>query len=102
MIVRIWHGRTKTSDADAYREYVMKTGIKDYHATPGNLNAQVWQNQDGDVTDIWTVSWWVNIESIRAFAGQDYEKAKYYPGDKKYLLDFEPTVKHYECFGKIR
>ena len=102
MIVRIWHGRTKTADADAYRDYVMKTGIKDYQATPGNLNAQVWQNQEGDVTDIWTVSWWINIESIRAFAGHDYEKAKYYAEDKKYLLEFEPTVQHYECFGKIR
>jgi hypothetical protein len=102
MIVRIWHGRTKTADADAYREYVIKTGIKDYQSTPGNLNAQVWQNQEGDVTHIWTVSWWVNIESIRAFAGKNYVKAKYYAEDKKYLLEFEPTVQHYECFGKIR
>ena len=102
MIVRIWHGRTKTVDADAYREYVIKTGIKGYQATPGNLNAQVWQNQEGEITHIWTVSWWVNIESIRAFAGKNYQKAKYYSEDKKYLLEFEPTVKHYECFGKIR
>ena len=102
MIVRIWHGRTKTADADAYREYVIKTGIKDYQSTPGNLNVQVWQNPESDITHIWTVSWWINIESIRAFAGKNYEKAKYYAEDKKYLLEFEPTVQHYECFGKIR
>ena len=102
MIVRIWHGRTKTADADAYREYVIKTGIKDYQSTPGNLNAQVWQNPEADIPHIWTVSWWINIESIRAFAGKHYEKAKYYAEDKKYLLEFEPTVQHYECFGKIR
>ena len=102
MIVRVWHGRTKTTDADAYREYVTKTGIADYHATPGNLNAQVWQHPEGDITHIWTVSWWINIESIRAFAGRNYKKAKYYAEDKKYLLELEPTVQHYECFGKIR
>ena len=102
MIVRIWHGRTKTSEAEIYRDYVVKTGIKEYRATPGNLNAQVWQNQEGDITHIWTVSWWVNVESIRAFAGKNYEKAKYYAEDKKYLLEFEPTVHHYECFVEIR
>ncbi len=41
MIVRIWHGRTKTSDAEAYREFVIKTGITDYQSVKGNLGAQV-------------------------------------------------------------
>ena len=102
MIVRLWHGKTSSEKAEEYMNYLMKTGIKDYKSTPGNLNAQVWQKTEGDVTHIWTVSWWVNIESIRAFAGKDYEKAKYYKEDKKYLLEFEPTVQHYECFGEIR
>lgn len=102
MIVRLWHGKTSAENAEAYVNYVMQTGVKDYRATPGNLNAQVWQKQEGDVTHIWTVSWWVNIESIRAFAGKDYEKARYYKEDKKYLLELEPTVQHYECFGEIR
>jgi len=34
MIVRIWHGKTKTEVADEYRDYVMKTGIKGYQSTP--------------------------------------------------------------------
>ncbi|MBS1744978.1 MAG: antibiotic biosynthesis monooxygenase [Bacteroidetes bacterium] len=102
MIVRIWHGKTSTENAETYMNYVMQTGIKDYRATPGNLNAQVWQKQEGDITHIWSVSWWVNVESIKAFAGKNYEKAKYYAEDKKYLLELEPTVQHYECFGEIR
>src|SRR5690349_3419476 len=96
MIVRIWHGKTSSENAEEYMNYVMQTGIKDYRATPGNLNAQVWQKQEGDITHIWTVSWWVNIESVKAFAGKNYEKAKYYAEDKKYLLEFEPTVQHYD------
>jgi hypothetical protein len=32
MISRIWHGRTSTADANKYREFVIKTGIKDYSA----------------------------------------------------------------------
>ena len=98
MIVRIWHGRTKTKDAETYRLFVMETGIKDYTTARGNLGSQIWQKQDSDVTHIWTVSWWKDYESIKGFAGDEFERAKYYDDDKKYLLEFEPTVVHYEAF----
>jgi hypothetical protein len=35
-----------------------------------------------------------------AFAGEDVEKAKYYPEDDGFLLEFEPRVVHYEVVGK--
>ncbi len=96
MITRIWHGRVKKSDADKYRKYVINTGIRDYLKTKGNVAAQIWQNVDKDTSDIFTVTQWDNIESVKKFAGKNYAKAKYYPEDEKYLLEFEPEVKHYE------
>jgi heme-degrading monooxygenase HmoA len=98
MIVRIWHGRTKTTDAEVYRQFVIETGITDYTSTKGNLGAEIWQRQEADITHVWTVSWWDNLESIKAFAGKEIEKAKYYDEDKKYLLEFEPNVTHCEAF----
>ena len=98
MIVRIWHGRTKTSDAEVYRNFVITTGIADYKSVKGNLGAQVWQRQEAEITHIWTVSWWENFDSIKAFAGEDIEKAKYYEEDKDYLLEFEPSVIHCESY----
>src|SRR5262245_2973491 len=98
MIVRIWHGRTKTSDAKTYRDFVIATGVPDYRSIKGNLGCQVWQRQEGEITHIWTVSWWENFESIRAFAGDNVEKPKYYKEDQQYLLEFEPTVLHCEAF----
>src|SRR5690606_6095798 len=38
-----------------------------------------------------------DIESVKAFAGEDYERAKYYPQDEGKLLDFEKDVAHYHC-----
>ncbi|MEJ7679765.1 MAG: hypothetical protein WKG06_18300 [Segetibacter sp.] len=38
------------------------------------------------------------MESIKKFAGNDYEKARYYPEDEKYLLEFEENVTHWETF----
>lgn len=98
MIVRTWHGRTRTSDAKAYRELVIATGINDYKSVKGNLGAQIWQREEGDITHIWTVSWWDNWDSIKGFAGDDIEKARYYEEDEKFLLEFEPTVTHCEAY----
>jgi heme-degrading monooxygenase HmoA len=98
MITRIWHGKTKTADAAVYRQFVIETGIKDYTSIKGNLGAQIWQREEGDITHIWTVSWWDNYESIKQFAGADIRKAHYYEDDKKYLLEFEPEVMHCEAY----
>lgn len=32
------------------------------------------------------------------FRRERYEKAKYYPRDKEYLLEFEETLNHYETY----
>jgi len=98
MIARIWHGRTRTIDAAAYRQFVIETGIADYTSVKGNLGAQIWQREEGDITHICTVSWWENYESIKQFAGEDFAKSKYYDEDEKYLLEFEPQVIHYEAY----
>ena len=39
MIARIWRGWTAQSSADAYVEYMEGTGMAEYVATPGNLDA---------------------------------------------------------------
>jgi hypothetical protein len=41
-------------------------------------------------------SLWDSWEAIRAFAGEDVDRARYYPEDAEYLLELEPTVTHYE------
>lgn len=98
MIARMWHGKTKTADAESYRQYVTETGIRDYTSIKGNLGAQIWQRQEGDITHTWTISWWQDYESIQAFAGKDFEQARYYEEDKKFLLEFEPNVIHFDAY----
>ena len=98
MITRIWHGKTKKEDADTYRKYVSDTGIQEYLKTDGNLDTQIWQKDEDEETHIWTVTRWKDSDSIKKFAGEDFQKAKYYPEDKKYLLELEPYVDHYNSF----
>jgi heme-degrading monooxygenase HmoA len=53
---------------------------------------------EADKAHFLTLSLWESLDAIKKFAGEDYEKARYYPEDKDFLLDFEPTVQHYELF----
>lgn len=99
MITRIWHGTTKAGDAEVYLEYLRQTGIRDYRVTEGNLSAKILRRIEADVCHFYTVTEWQDIASIKKFAGEDYEKARYYGEDKKYLLEFEEKVKHYETFS---
>ena len=96
MIIRIWHGITKTHHADEYLQYVEDTGMKDYRDVSGNLSAKLLRRIDGDVCHFLTVTEWDTYESIKGFAGEDYEKAKYYDRDKEFLLEFEEFVQHFE------
>jgi len=95
MICRIWHGRTTVSKADAYARFLEERAIPDYRSVAGNLSVAVLRRDEGAVTHFLTVTHWDSESSIRAFAGDEVLKAKYYAEDKDFLLEFEPQVQHY-------
>ena len=96
MIARIWRGVTPAEKAEQYLDYLMETGLKDYRAVPGNRGVQVWHRTYDDKTEFLLLSLWDSYEAIRAFAGDDLERAVYYPKDREFLLELEPNVMHYE------
>ena len=99
MIVRMWHGRVETNKAQAYREFLNQRAIPDYQSVAGNISVHVLERQEEDVTHFITMTFWTDMDSIKGFAGNDPEVAKYYLEDKDFLLEFEPTVVHYEVVG---
>ena len=99
MIVRMWHGRVPTSKARVYREFTNRRAIPDYQSVRGNISVHILERQEGEVTHFITLTFWESLEAIKGFAGDNIERAKYYPEDKDFLLEFEPTVVHYEVVG---
>jgi heme-degrading monooxygenase HmoA len=95
VICRMWHGRTLRSKAEAYARFLEQRAIPDYQSVPGNLSVAVMRRDEDAVTHFLTVTHWDSESSIRAFAGDEPLKAKYYPEDNDYLLEFEPLVLHY-------
>lgn len=98
MITRIWHGKTRVEDADVYLKYIERSGMSDYKNINGNLSAKILRRIDGDICHFLTITEWDSYRSIKKFAGEDFEKARYYVNDKKYLLEFEENVVHYKTF----
>lgn len=98
IITRIWHGKTLLKHAEDYLWYIHETGLKDYLNTPGILSAKILRRIEGEYCHFWAITEWPNIDTIKLFAGDDYEKARYYPDDKKFLLEFEEKVIHCETF----
>jgi len=96
MITRVWHGRTKPEHADDYLGFLLKEGTREYLETEGNRTVKVWRKKEADCCHFWTVTEWNDLASVKLFAGEAYEKAKYYPPDKGILLEFEEKVNHYE------
>jgi heme-degrading monooxygenase HmoA len=95
MIARTWHGRVPLSKATAYEAYLRETGLADYGRVAGNRGVYLLRRDEAEVTHFTTLTFWESVEAIRAFAGPDYERARYYPEDDAYLLEREPFVTHY-------
>ena len=97
-ITRVWHGTTKTEHADQYLKYIKETGLSDYKSIDGNQSVKILRRIDENLCHFLTITEWDSYESILKFAGKDFEKAKYYSEDEKYLLELEENVVHYETF----
>jgi hypothetical protein len=97
VIARIWRGETRAADADAYLGVLRATGLPDYLATPGNCGVSVLTRQRGDKTEFTLLTLWESAEAICGFAGEQMERARYYPEDDRYLLYKTPTVEHWDC-----
>ncbi|HTE31681.1 MAG TPA: hypothetical protein VK666_14970 [Chryseolinea sp.] len=102
MMARIWHGKTSMVNYDAYTEFLRQVPIPDYQKTIGFKGLTFLRNVDNHEGHFQLITYWDNLEIIKNFAGQDFEKAKYYLEDKGFLLEFEERVQRYESLPRKR
>jgi hypothetical protein len=96
MIARLWHGRVPAAKAAAYRAFLIARAMPDYRAVTGNLGVRILERSEGDVVHFQTLTFWASLAAIRAFAGNDATRAKYYPEDADFLLEMEERVQHWD------
>ena len=94
-IVRIWTGETPIHKAEEYEKFLAERAIPDYTSVPGNLGVIILRRDAEDRARFTIITFWESVDAIKSFAGEDYEKAKYYEEDEDYLLGFPERVEHY-------
>ena len=103
MISRIWHGYTTFENADAYENLLKNEifinirgrNIQGFH------EIQLFRrNLDAEVEFI-TVMWFDSIDSVRTFAGDDYEVAVVPPKARELLSHFDERSQHYEVRERL-
>jgi heme-degrading monooxygenase HmoA len=95
MIARSWRGAVRNEDIDAYAAYVDETGMQAYARTAGNRGAWMLTRPVGELTEIITFSLWDSYDAIKAFAGEDYTTAIFYPEDDRYLVERDTVCHHW-------
>jgi len=96
VIARVWHGWTSPPNADAYEEFLRTKMFPSIHRVPGYLGADLLRRDAGDEIAFVTITRFESLESVRAFAGEDYEQAVVEPEARALLSHFDERSEHYE------
>ena len=102
MTGRIWHGWTTPGNADAY-ENLLKTEIFPGIAAKevqGYRGIRLLRRQLGEEVEFLTLMWFESWESVKQFAGEEYERAYVPPKARQVLARFDEYSKHYEILEK--
>ncbi len=70
----------------------------DYGSVAGLENLFFTRRNDADVSHFLLITVWDSIDSVKKFAGENPEIAKYYPEDDGYLLEKEEYSQNYQVF----
>lgn len=103
MICRVWHGWTSPENADSY-ETLLKTeiftGIQD-RQLKGYHGIHLGRRSHIDEVEFVTIMWFDSIDSVREFAGKDYETAVVPEKARTLLSHFDERSQHYEVKAEL-
>lgn len=98
MIGRIWHGYTIFDNADAYENLLKKEifiGISNRNIK-GYKGIQLLRRNLANEVEFITIMWFDSVDSVREFAGEDYEQAVVPAEAQKLLSGYDKRSQHYE------
>ena len=94
MIVRVFRARVRAGAAADFEAKVRTESIPLVEAAGGVVSW--WAGRPlGAAGEFVMVSIWEDLESLKAFAGPDYEAAVFYPEDDRFLVERDQFSTHY-------
>jgi len=98
MVCRIWHGWTTHANADIYenmlKEEIFK-GIEERNIS-GYQRIQLFRHEGEAEVEFITIMYFENLNAVREFAGEDFERAVVPDKARQVLSRFEERVRIFE------
>jgi len=96
VIMRSWRGRASAANPDAYPAHFAHSVLPELRGIDGFLGATLLREARDDTIEFLVLTRWASRAAIRAFAGDDIERAVVEPEAAAALVSFDATVQHYE------
>jgi heme-degrading monooxygenase HmoA len=95
-IVRVWRGRVRAADADAFHRYLQRRGAPSYRNAGGNLGVTILRRALGATVEFMLISQWASRAAVIGYAGNDADEPLHFAGTERYLLPEGEGVEHFE------
>jgi antibiotic biosynthesis monooxygenase (ABM) superfamily enzyme len=96
MIARHWRGWTRPEDADAYEWLLNDTVLPHIRTVEGHRGAWILRNDGPDECEFVVINLFDSLDSVKRFAGPDYQVAVFEPEARRLLSRIEPLASHYQ------
>jgi heme-degrading monooxygenase HmoA len=95
MITRLWHGYTTPENADAYEALVRSEILPDFQRAKGFLGGELLRRDLLDEVEFVGLTYFDSLESMRAFAGEDFGHSIVSESARKLLSSFDQRTALY-------
>ena len=101
MIARIWRGWALLATADDYQRHYETEVSERLRAVPGFRGARLLRQEDGHEVMFTSITFFISLNAIRGFAGDDYELAVVEEAARQALSRWDERVSHYEVIAEL-
>lgn len=96
-IARTWRGYTRPENASTFENFLKQTVFPEFQKElTGYEGVQLLKRELNDEVEFTTIMWFDSIDSIKSFAGEDYETAHIDPNVQKLLSNYDRNSTHSE------
>jgi hypothetical protein len=103
MISRVWHGWTTPENADHYERLLRSEVFPGIAAkeVAGYRGIQLFRRVVGMEVEFLTIMWFDSWEAVKAFAGDDFEKAYVPAKAREILARWDERSQHYDVRAQL-
>jgi heme-degrading monooxygenase HmoA len=101
MIARIWRGWAPLATAEDYQRHYESDVSEHLRTVSGFRGARLLRQQGGEEVLFTSITFFVSLDAVRGFAGDDYERAVLEDAARQALSHWDDRVSHHEVVAEL-